>query len=648
MIEIGQILNDTYRIDSEIGHGGGGLIFKAYHIRMRKYVAVKLIRDRVKSMVDVRAEVDILKDLKHPYLPIVMDYIDDGEGNIYTVMEYIDGENFSQILSDGTGITEKRVVQYMIELCDAVMYLHSQTPVIIHSDIKPANIMRTKKGHICLIDFNISTIGNTSENGMAVSYGGSHGFAAPEQFKKIISTPEKIEDFHEQTRFIDADETELYKSEADASPKAYVDVRTDVYGLGATMYYMLTRRVPTGGKVSVKGKGVSKELLRIIEKATDPNPSKRYTDADTMKADLEKCAPYAKDVLPNFVTVEDNIKLIPIIAGASLAAAIILVIVLLNRNDSSEIESTEQTSTSVTTTSAETSALEETPTESARIQAETSDVVNKATSAYTSSESKNNEQEETIQSSESTSQTVRSETAIQTSLQETSVQTTTPTTTTAVTTVPVTTVPETTVQTTVTTVPTTRTTAETTVTTKKTTKKAETTSEVTTVTTKKQKAETFKTTTTSSSRISGSNTASSDSGKSGSGKIIKGNGTVQTETAAPVTQTDAPASDTGSPSSDENVGYIEGTEGPSSGNDISSADTGGSTGESGEQSGDTGGSSSEGGAPSIETGGQPDEGGAPSDDTGGSSSEGGAPTGGMGSSSGEGGAPSGDMGGSFV
>ena len=70
MITTGQILNDTYKITERLGSGGGGIVFKAYHLRLEKYVAVKLIKDEVKGAVNERAEADILKRLKHEGLPL--------------------------------------------------------------------------------------------------------------------------------------------------------------------------------------------------------------------------------------------------------------------------------------------------------------------------------------------------------------------------------------------------------------------------------------------------------------------------------------------------------------------------------------------------------------------------------------------------
>lgn len=69
MIQIGDVLNDLYEVQEEIGSGGGGVVYKAYHLRLQKPVVIKLIKESVKEWIDERGEVDILKQLKHTYLP---------------------------------------------------------------------------------------------------------------------------------------------------------------------------------------------------------------------------------------------------------------------------------------------------------------------------------------------------------------------------------------------------------------------------------------------------------------------------------------------------------------------------------------------------------------------------------------------------
>ena len=299
MLKTGDILGGIYEITENIGSGGGGIVFRANHLRMQKPVALKLIKDDVKGILENRAEVDILKNLKNDYLPQVIDFVEDN-GDVYTVMEFIEGKDFKSLVMSGRQFDEKSVTKYALQLCSAVEYLHSQTPPIIHSDIKPANIMLTPEDKICLIDFNISSV---SDGSGAYSAGGSRGFAAPEQFKKIIDVPAAADEFHEETRFIgqDDDETEIIGTESMASTgtgtstagtknvsKAYVDTRTDIYGVGASLCYVLTERAPLGGRPDFRGVKVSKKLKKVIGKAMAPDPKDRYKSISEMKKDLER------------------------------------------------------------------------------------------------------------------------------------------------------------------------------------------------------------------------------------------------------------------------------------------------------------------------------------------------------------------------
>lgn len=328
MLNVGDTLGGIYEITEKIGSGGGGIIFKANHLRMKKPVAIKLIKDNVKNILENRAEVDLLKNLKNDYLPQVLDFVEDNN-DVYTVMEFIEGENFKQLISAGKTYDKKSVQKYAVQLCEAVEYLHSQNPPIIHSDIKPANIMLTPDDRICLIDFNISSV---SDGAGAYSVGGSAGYAAPEQFKKIIEVPVEVDEFREETRFIDEDDdpTEILdaydnsdvsvnsntspssvivKNETQKVGKAYIDTRTDIYGIGASLHYIITGRRPVDGKTDFNGIKVSKKMQRIISKAMAPNPNHRYKSVSEMKKDIE-----------NNGTLKINLK-------AAIAASVAVVLI---------------------------------------------------------------------------------------------------------------------------------------------------------------------------------------------------------------------------------------------------------------------------------------------------------------------------------
>ena len=155
ILQEGTVIGGTYKIIKEIGAGGGGIVYRARHLRLDTDVVVKKIKDDVIGMIDLRQEADILKKLKHPYLPRVYDFIETDDG-VYTVMDYIDGEDLESAVKRHGKFNQKIVLKWAKQLGEALAYLHSQKPPIIHSDIKPANIMLTSDGNVCLIDFNIA------------------------------------------------------------------------------------------------------------------------------------------------------------------------------------------------------------------------------------------------------------------------------------------------------------------------------------------------------------------------------------------------------------------------------------------------------------------------------------------------------------
>ncbi len=194
MIQQGTILDNTYRIVETIGAGGGGEIYLADHLRLEKPVIIKKIKDRVRGVIESRGEADILKKLNHPYLPQVYDYFIENN-QVYTVMEYIEGENFQQLLKKGTKFTTKDIIKWGTQLSEVVAYLHSQTPPIIHRDIKPSNIMLTPKGNVCLIDFNVSLEQDKTKGIIAHTDGYSpreqYGIKKEENDKKKIKENKK-------------------------------------------------------------------------------------------------------------------------------------------------------------------------------------------------------------------------------------------------------------------------------------------------------------------------------------------------------------------------------------------------------------------------------------------------------------------------
>lgn len=151
------IIASTYEIIEKIGSGGGGIVYLGRHLRLEKLVVLKADKRTISAKPEVlRREVDALKDLSHTYIPQVYDFVEQ-DGVVYTVMDFIEGESLDKPLKRGQRFPQAQVIGWACQLLEALCYLHSRPPHgILHSDIKPANIMLTPQGDIRLIDFNIA------------------------------------------------------------------------------------------------------------------------------------------------------------------------------------------------------------------------------------------------------------------------------------------------------------------------------------------------------------------------------------------------------------------------------------------------------------------------------------------------------------
>ena len=309
-----QIIASTYEIIEKIGSGGGGNVYLAKHLRLGKKVVLKA--DKRKSTTKqelLRREVDVLKELDHPYIPKVYDYFI--ENNItYTAMDYIQGESLDKPLARGERIAQAQVIQWSLQLLDALCYLHKPEHGdpprgYVHSDIKPANLMRRPDGSICLIDFNIA-LALGEEN----LIGCSPGYASPEHYGLDFSSDDRTETLpvspaEADTVPVDQENIETLLlggagqslsregptatlgSSSRASRKKIIvpDVRSDIYSVGATLYHLLSGRRPAKNArevVRLSEKEFSPLVVNIIAKAMNPNPDLRYQTAEEMRQDF--------------------------------------------------------------------------------------------------------------------------------------------------------------------------------------------------------------------------------------------------------------------------------------------------------------------------------------------------------------------------
>jgi serine/threonine protein kinase len=291
-----KIIADTYELQKEIGSGGGGIVYLAYHKRLNKNVVLKADKHTLTAGQEMlRREVDILKNLSHTYIPQVYDFFAVGD-TVYTVMDYIEGESFDHILERGQRFSQAQIIEWACQLLDALCYLHSRKPHgILHGDIKPANIMLTPDNDIRLIDFNIALA--LGEEG-AVRVGYSRGYASPEHYGIEYShyhTEYEVTDKMTVT-MSDADETftmaddtltlaEQSSGSTSGSGAVLLDARSDIYSLGATLYHLITGKRPSKNaekREAISRDDASQAVIDIIEKAMQPDPALRFQSAEEM------------------------------------------------------------------------------------------------------------------------------------------------------------------------------------------------------------------------------------------------------------------------------------------------------------------------------------------------------------------------------
>ena len=308
MLEIGSLLDGKYKILNKIGQGGMSIVYLAMNEKANKQWAVKEMRKEKNRNYEVMkqsliTETNLLKELKHPYLPSIADIIENDD-TIIIVMDYIEGRPLSDILLEEGTIEEDKVVEYAIQLCDVLDYLHSQNPPIIYRDLKPANIMLKPDGKITLIDFGTARKYNYDSVSDTTCLG-TIGYAAPEQF---------------------AGET-----------LRQTDARTDIYNLGATMYHLLTGVNPSEPPYELYpirrwDERLSNGLEKIILRATRKDPEKRFNDCKEMSYALQ----HFRDLDDSYIATQKK-KILLFAASLILSFSFFSMAIVVNGMEKREI-----------------------------------------------------------------------------------------------------------------------------------------------------------------------------------------------------------------------------------------------------------------------------------------------------------------------
>lgn len=265
---IGVILANKYKINYELGRGGMSIVYHAQDTHINKTWAVKMIpKSKGEAYVQTQiTEANMMKQLDNHAFPRVVDILENEEA-IFVVMDLVEGESLDKRLKTGDVPPEKAVVEWMLQIVDAVSYLHRQTPPIVYQDMKPANLMfnperaGSDRGSIKIID--LGTAREMGTLGVLEKRFGTKGYAAPEQFDRTREP----------------------------------DQRTDIYCLGMTMHHLLTGQDPTVEGYEYRplrqwNPYLSEGLEHIIDRCRAENPDERFQTCEELRAALED---YEKD-----------------------------------------------------------------------------------------------------------------------------------------------------------------------------------------------------------------------------------------------------------------------------------------------------------------------------------------------------------------
>ena len=238
------VLFGKYQLIRTLGHGRSGTVYLAFHQELKEYRAIKKVSKSLAGYGQFKKEALLLTSLSHPGIPVVYDLEEDCS-NSYLIEEYLEGDTLYDLVKGQGHLNRETVIRIGIQVCDLVHYLHSagETP-ILYLDLQPRNLLFCH-GYVRLLDFDHA--GRFYEVNESLVRYGTPGFCAPEQ-----------------------------------KTGGAVGTYTDIYQIGALLYYLLTGHIRDGAAPID-----DRALGRIIEICVREEKTRRYPSIPELKQELE-------------------------------------------------------------------------------------------------------------------------------------------------------------------------------------------------------------------------------------------------------------------------------------------------------------------------------------------------------------------------
>lgn len=247
----GTVLHRRYRIERILGSGGFGHVYLAIDLANNQQYAVKeYLVTGTSGQEQLQHEASVLSHLSHPNLPAFQDAFTE-HGRYYIVLNYIEGNDLTDLIrmtrQQNEAVPISKILGWLLAICDAVMFLHKQRPIVIHRDIKPDNIRITPSGTAILVDMgNAKAAADGVRTLFFIRHQGTPGYAPPEQYPGGSGT----------------------------------DARSDIYALGGTLYFALTAHEPPSVSVRNQSLQQGRPTLPSLQEHLANNPPEGYLEGN--------------------------------------------------------------------------------------------------------------------------------------------------------------------------------------------------------------------------------------------------------------------------------------------------------------------------------------------------------------------------------